>query len=371
MAEYQSTNVLKPYLTELVDKGTIKDEDGVIKKFYKRKVIHTGRSAAPELNLSQNFKDQLAKAFKKYKEDIALHSDMSCPMTKENTCENPSLVSGAGYDMSTKEREHVLETCVVFLSWHPNCLLRYETTNFIEPHLEALAASGKIDGYVPSGSEKRDDLAHSPEPEPDDSPEPETDDSKGGLELLDQYFKELLGHVFSDYKKEIADHSDMSCHLSKENTCENSTLLSAAEADAMDFEERRWMLETCVIFLSWHPGCLQIYESKDFIKPYLRDLADRGKIGGYAPDSSGFGNSTGNAGVRRGLVDVVEAKPTATAKLVVSSVPLAPLDPSVGRQLEDSIGGFFGHFHEPKPSTTTASLGPISTVVQPVPVYMP
>lgn len=286
LGKYQSTNVLKPYLAELVDKGTIKDEDGVIKKFYKRMVIRAGGSVTPELALSQNFKDILANAFKKYKEDIAFHSDMSCPMTKENAYENSSLVSGAGFDTSRKEREHVLETCIVFLSWHPNCLQRYETTNFIEPHPEALAESGKIGGYVPSGSEKRDDLAHTPEPQPDDSPEPDPDDSKGGLTLLDQYFKELLGRVFNDYKKDVTEHSDMSCPLSKENACENSTLLSAAEADIMDFEERRWRLETCVIFLSWHPNYLQRYETKDFIKPYLEDLADRGKIKGYAPDRS-------------------------------------------------------------------------------------
>lgn len=373
LANYQSADVLKPYLTELVDKGTIKDEDGMIKKFYKRMPVSAGSPVTPELDLSQNFKDILADAFKKYKDDIAIHSDMSCPMTKENTCENPSLVSGAGYDMSPREREHVLETCIVFISWHPNCLDRYETTNFIEPHLEALAASGKIDGYVSNGSEKRDNLAHSPEPEPDDSPEPEPDDSKGGLALLDQYFKELLGHVFNDYKKDIADHSDMSCHLSKENTCENSTLLSAAEADAMDFEEHRWMLESCVIFLSWHPICLQKYETTYFIKPYLEDLADRGKIEGYTPESTRSGNSTGDAGaaLRRGLVHAVGAKPTATAKHVVSSEPLPPPDPSLGHLIGDSVGALFGYFHEPKPSTTTESVGPNPTVVQRVPVYMP
>lgn len=234
LAEYQSTKVLKPYLTELVDRGTIKDIDGVIKKFYKHMVIRAGGSVTPELALSQNFKDMLANAFKKYKEDVALHSDMSCPMTKENTCENPSLVSGAGYDMSTKEREHVLGTCIVFLSWHPNCLQKYET--------------------------------------------------------------------------------------------------------------------------------------KDFIKPYLEDLADHGKIDGYAP-----GSSTSNAGVaqRRGMDDLKAKAPTATAKLVVSSVPLAPLDPSVGRQLEDSIGGFFGYYHEPKPSTATGSVESNSTAVQPAHVHTP
>lgn len=364
LAKYQSTDVLKPYLTEFVDKGTIKDEDGAIKKFYKRIPVSVGSPVTPELDLSRNFKDILANAFKKYKDDVAIHSDMSYAVTKENACENHSLVSGAGYDMTDKEREHVLETCIVFFSWHPNCLLRYETTNFIEPHLEALAASGKIDRYVSGGSEKRDGISHSPEPEPDDSPEPEPDDSKGGLEPLDQYVKELLGHVFNDYKEDIADHSDMSCPLSKENACENYTLLSAAEADAMDFEERRWRLETCVIFLSWHPNRLQRYETKDFIKPYLEDLADRGKIDGYAPCSFAL---------RRRLVHVVEAKPTATAKHSVSSVPVMPPDQPFGQLISDSLGGFFSYsyYHEPKPSTTTASLGPIPTVVQPVPVYMP
>lgn len=124
------------------------------------------------------------------------------------------------------------------------------------------------------------------------------------------------------------------------------------------------MLESCVEFLSWHPNCLQRYEAKDSIKPCLEDLADRGKIDGYTPSSSAL---------RRGLVHAVEAKPTATAKHFVSFVPVVPPDQPFGQLISDSLGGFFsyGYYHEPKPSTTTASLGPIPTVVQPVPVYMP
>ena len=280
LAKYQSTDVLKPYLAELVDKGKVKDEDGVIKKFYRRMVVDG---------------------------------------------------EGAGTIKPTKPVNPVF------------------------------------------ADQKRNDPVPSPEPEPDDS--------KGGLTLLDQYFKELLSHVFKDYKKEIADHSDMSCPLSKENACENSTLVSAAGADAMEFEQRRWLLETCVVFLSWHPKCLQRYETKDFIKPYLDDLADRGKIEGYMPSSSERRNSTANADaiLRRGLVDATEAKPTATAKHIVSSVPLAPLDPPapldlpVGQLISDSLRApsSYGYHHDPKPSTTTGSAGPNLTVVQPVPVYAP
>jgi hypothetical protein len=40
VGKYQSTDVLKPYLAELVDQGKIKDEDGVIKKFYKRGIVY-------------------------------------------------------------------------------------------------------------------------------------------------------------------------------------------------------------------------------------------------------------------------------------------------------------------------------------------
>lgn len=79
LAKYQSTDVLKPYLTELVDKGTIKDEDGVIKKFYRRIPVSAGSPVTPELDLSRNFKDILANAFKKYKDDIAIHSTCLAP----------------------------------------------------------------------------------------------------------------------------------------------------------------------------------------------------------------------------------------------------------------------------------------------------
>jgi hypothetical protein len=60
--KYQSTNVLKPYLTELVDKGTIKDEDGKIKKFYKRMATNDGGFIAQKLGLKQNFLDILTTA---------------------------------------------------------------------------------------------------------------------------------------------------------------------------------------------------------------------------------------------------------------------------------------------------------------------
>ena len=174
LGQYQSTNVLKPYLTELVDKGKIKDEDGVIKKFYKRTVILEGDAGTVEsakpigsisadqkrsipvhliepipdasngslVPLPQNFKDVLAKAFKKYKEDLTNHSDMSCPLTKENSCENPNLGLAAQPDATNpEEHQQMLELCIVFLGWHPNCLLRYETKDFIKPYLDDLAGS--------------------------------------------------------------------------------------------------------------------------------------------------------------------------------------------------------------------------------------
>jgi hypothetical protein len=149
LKEYYSKNVLKPYLTELVDKGTVKDEDGKIKKFYKRRNLGTGVYDAHKPVLGQVSKDILATAYKKYKEDLANHSDMSCPMTKENACENPNLAVTAVPDPTNQKS---LETCIVFISWHPNCLLRYETADFIKPHLEDLADSGKIDGYTSKSS---------------------------------------------------------------------------------------------------------------------------------------------------------------------------------------------------------------------------
>ena len=115
------------------------------------------------------------------------------------------------------------------------------------------------------------------------------------------------------------------------------------------------MLESCVEFLSW---------TTNFIEPHLEALAASGKIDRPTPDSSA---------PRRRLVHAAEATPTATAKHFVSFVPVVPPDQPFGQLISDSLGGFFsyGYYHEPKPSTTTASLGPIPTVVQPVPVYMP
>jgi hypothetical protein len=152
--KYRSTNVLKPYLTELVDTGKIKDADGKIKKFYKRGQIKPGVYDAPKPVLSQNFLDILTTAYKKYKEDLANHSDMSCPLTTDNVCENPGLASNSigPHAPSHDERQQMLETCIVFISWHPNCLQRYETKDFIKPHLQELADSGKIEGYAPNSS---------------------------------------------------------------------------------------------------------------------------------------------------------------------------------------------------------------------------
>lgn len=152
LAKYQGRNVLKPYLTELVDKGKIKDEDGKIKKFYKRFIGDLGLPLAPKPVLSQEFQDILATAYKKYKEDVANHSDMSCPSTTENACENSTLTVAPGPDVTNHdERQRLLNKCIVFISWHPNCLQRYETKDFIKPFLQELADSGKIHGYVTPG----------------------------------------------------------------------------------------------------------------------------------------------------------------------------------------------------------------------------
>jgi hypothetical protein len=147
--KYQSTNVLKPYLTELVDQGKIKDEDGKIKKFYKRGKVNAGVSDTPKLVLSQNFLDILTAAYKKYKEDLANHSDMSCPLTRENACENSDLAVAA---VPNATNQKSLKMCIIFIGWHPNCLMEYETKDFIKPYLETLADSGKIEGYAPNSS---------------------------------------------------------------------------------------------------------------------------------------------------------------------------------------------------------------------------
>ena len=130
----------------------IKDEDGKIKKFYKRMIIDARALVTSKLVLSQGFQDVLATAYKKYKEDVANHSDMSCPLAKENACENSTLTVAPGLDVTNHdEHQRLLNKCIVFISWHPNCLQRYETKDFIKPFLQDLADSGKIHGYVAPG----------------------------------------------------------------------------------------------------------------------------------------------------------------------------------------------------------------------------
>jgi hypothetical protein len=68
------------------------------------------------LVIGQNYKDVLAVAFSKYQEDTANGSNMSCPLGKENACENPGLEIAAPSDaMANRESQHMLETCIVFL----------------------------------------------------------------------------------------------------------------------------------------------------------------------------------------------------------------------------------------------------------------
>lgn len=453
LKEYQSTNVLKPYFTELVDKGTIKDEDGVIKKFYRRMVVG-GLAHAPEPKpdaqepipadstgglelLDQYFKELLGNVFKDYKKDIAKHSDMSCPLSKENACENSTLVSAAEANaMEYEERRSRLQSCVIFLSWHPDCLQRYQSTYFIKPYLEDLADRGKITGYAPASSEPGNSTENASGPIARRAGQTRLVNARGHVapELdLSVNFKGILVGAFKKYKEDIAIHSDMSCPLTKENACENPCLVSGRGCD-MDRIKRHEVLEKCVVFLSWHPNCLQKYETTNFIEPYLEDLAESGKIQGYVPGSSEPGNSTEttSAAFKRGTLDAqhdtgtvlpssAHSEPHAhrsgsgtvkarsilnsempprseqrsvdlagitgtylgpgpiarragsrpTVEEIVNHVPQGSLDPVYGQMISDRLSVLLGSLRESKPSTTTGSVGPNATVVQPVPVYVP
>lgn len=183
---YYSVNVLKPYLSELVDKGKIKDEDGKIKKLWTRRYDiyyrknhrrdtsrgdeshheswHSNTESAslndhyletreenpvaPKLVIGQGFKDTLAGAFNTWKDRIANNSALSCPSKEKNACDTASNSLANGPNATPEEdRQHLLEMCISFLDRNPECFERYQTKGFIKPHLEELAANDRIKGH--------------------------------------------------------------------------------------------------------------------------------------------------------------------------------------------------------------------------------
>lgn len=158
---YKHDIAVAPYLNQLIDEKKIKSVGGKIHEDKPAPPIpHSPPSVhvrAPQnekpltvdkLVIGQGFSDVLAGAFNKWKEDTAKHLELSCPSKKKNACDNPYVVlAGGPLALEQKERQHTLEMCIAFLGRHPHCFQRYETNGFITPHLENLAADGKIKGY--------------------------------------------------------------------------------------------------------------------------------------------------------------------------------------------------------------------------------
>jgi hypothetical protein len=310
---YESTDVLKPYLAELVDKGKIKDEDGVIKKFYNGGIIKDRDASNDEVGKAfgslNSFVSGLASQISSggAKIGITVSSNLtgngtakSHSHTSSNT--GPGGLTGDADEDDSQEIVHAQGGAATVPPNSPNnepedpiaygsgsiAAQIFESNPMVIEGEDADAQKSPIPIDAIVANQKRNDPVHPREPNPDDS--------KGGLVALSQNFLDILTTAYKKYKEDLANHSDMSCPLTKENACENPNLALAAGPNATSHDERQHELERCIVFLDWHPNCLLRYETKDFIKPYLKDLADSGKIDGYAPNSSAAGNSTGNAG---------------------------------------------------------------------------
>jgi len=310
---YESTDVLKQYLTELVDTGKIKDEEGVIKKFHNRGIIKDRDASNDEVGKAfgslNSFVSGLASQISSGGAKIGI--TVSSNLTSNGTAISHAHTSGstgpgsltgdAGVDVSQATVYGQDDAAIVppsSANKGPEGPIAYGSGSIAaqifesnrmgieDEDADARKPPIPIDAIV--ANEKRNDPVHPGEPNPDDS--------KGGLVALSQNFLDILTTAYKKYKEDLANHSDMSCPLTKENACETPNLALAAGPNATSHDERQHKLERCIVFLDWHPNCLLRYETKEFIKPYLKDLADSGKIDGYAPNSSAAGNSTTNAG---------------------------------------------------------------------------
>ena len=157
LAKYQSTNVLKPYLTELVDNGKIKDEDGVIKKFYKRGLsanalfwgepFIAGAKLKPQpdepknepQSITEDAKNSLASTWNRTKWHIDNGITQACE-PKANACDDAKLV------LTQKNvAQRKIEACIGFLADFPGCLERYKHDVSVAPYLKQLIDEKKIE----------------------------------------------------------------------------------------------------------------------------------------------------------------------------------------------------------------------------------
>jgi hypothetical protein len=242
-----------------------------------------------KLTIGQTFKNDLAAAFTQWKEEIAKNDTLPCP-SKENACD----LAGNASDFVTnatllEDRQHSLEMCISYLGRHETCFERYQAKEFIKPHLQELAADGKIKGYS-----KRDD-GDNPQLEPGDpgyrtldlvkNEAPVDEISQNPLKKRTTYacppisakYNDTLSAAFTTWHAASADGSEEPCPKTG-NECglANYNLTSlpvdVSEQTLLHFA---W---NCINYLKLYPVCVGATQKFDFMKPCFDDLAADNKI---------------------------------------------------------------------------------------------
>lgn len=121
---YYTDNVLKPYLSELVDKGKIQDEDGKIKKLWTRMIY------IPPVPIAADSMNLLALTYNN-------EAKISCTSTP-NKCDDVRPIR------RDPERRPKIEACIQFLGLNPSCLQDLNYDWIIRPYISELTMQGKI-----------------------------------------------------------------------------------------------------------------------------------------------------------------------------------------------------------------------------------
>jgi hypothetical protein len=231
VGKYQSTDVLKPYLAELVDQGKIKDEDGVIKKFYKRGIVYvagpikdtksndsifTYLLTPPMMRqdwqpITEEIKSSLASTWNKTRDDIEKGVTQPC-LPIPNACDDAKLAYSRDDDSKKK-----IEACLRFLTDHNGCLERHKHDISVAPYLnqlideqKILSVDGKINEQLPAdalkANQKQENAVQPRESSPDDSEE-----SHEAIHPIGELGYTKLGENFNKWQNKNAKGEDFSC----------------------------------------------------------------------------------------------------------------------------------------------------------------
>jgi hypothetical protein len=236
--------------------------------------LATDGKIAAKLTIGQTFKNDLAAAFTQWRADIAKNDILPCPSREENACDKADNALAFGPNgTAPEERQHLLEMCISYLGRHETCFERYQAKEFLKPHLQELAADGKIKGY------SKGDNGDKPRPQPGD---PDYYTSPGFFPypmpptlVIAEDLKTSLGNAFNEWQASIA-HGHPTC-TNGLGTCNEADSITT-KTDYTPIDERKKKIEACIEDLIEHPNCFEGYYSRDVLKPYLTELVDQGKI---------------------------------------------------------------------------------------------